>query len=207
MNSANQSPTHSYRQEDVREILDIAVAKHSHIGTELSYDQLLEIAQELSITPDLIEFAQSQWLDRQKVIQKNRAFQAYRRSKRLCRKNDLRTGNPPQFLFLIGQLQKFETRILSVLVHRLCQQPQPVQCVRIFIASNPLMVRRAVLNEPNPIPGFVSLLINLWYCSTRLFKYFTCRSWVISGSWSSAFRSSTAGGYAAFLSTLITLGI
>ncbi|CAA9279502.1 hypothetical protein AVDCRST_MAG92-3417 [uncultured Coleofasciculus sp.] len=42
---------------------------------------MLEIAQELSITPDLIESAQSQWLDRQKVIQKNRAFEAYRRSK------------------------------------------------------------------------------------------------------------------------------
>lgn len=81
MSIVNQSSTHSYRQEDVREILNIAVAKHSHIGTELSYEQLLEIAQELSIAPDLIEFAQSQWLDQQKVIQKNRVFQAYRRSK------------------------------------------------------------------------------------------------------------------------------
>lgn len=81
MNVVKQSSTRSYRQEDVREILNIALAQHSQIGTELSYDQLLEIAQELSITPDLIEFAQSQWLDQQKVIQKNRAFQAYRRSK------------------------------------------------------------------------------------------------------------------------------
>lgn len=81
MSIVNQSSTHSYRQEDVREILNIAVAKHSHIGTELSYEQLLEIAQELSIAPDLIEFAQSQWLDQQKVIQKNLVFQAYRRSK------------------------------------------------------------------------------------------------------------------------------
>ena len=71
----------SVSQEDVREILNIAIARHSHIGTELSYEQLLEIAQELSITPDLIEFAQSQWLDRQKVIRKNQVFQAYRRSK------------------------------------------------------------------------------------------------------------------------------
>lgn len=81
MNVVKQSSTRSYSQEDVREILNIALAQHSHIGTELSYDQLLEIAQELGITPDLIEFAQSQWLDQQKVIQKNLVFQAYRRSK------------------------------------------------------------------------------------------------------------------------------
>jgi pimeloyl-ACP methyl ester carboxylesterase len=38
----------------------------------------------------------------------------------LCRKNISRTGNPAQFLFLIGQFQKFETRILLMLEHRLC---------------------------------------------------------------------------------------
>jgi len=40
----------------------------------------------------------------------------------LCRKNDLRTGAPLQSLFLIRQCRKFETRILSVLAHRLYQQ-------------------------------------------------------------------------------------
>jgi hypothetical protein len=60
MNFSKQSLIHSYSQEDVREILNIAMAKHSNVGTELSHVQLLEIAQELRISPDLIEFAESQ---------------------------------------------------------------------------------------------------------------------------------------------------
>ena len=45
----------------------------------------------------------------------------HRQHKGLRRKNNLRTGNPSQFLLLIVQSQKVETRILSVLAHRLCQ--------------------------------------------------------------------------------------
>ncbi len=37
----------------------------------------------------------------------------------LCRKNDLRTGNPNQSLFLIVQFQKVETPTLLMLAHRL----------------------------------------------------------------------------------------
>lgn len=73
----------------------------------------------------------------------------------LCRKQELRTGNPSRFLFVIEQLQKLETLTLLVLEYRLFQLPALVQCVRIFIAANLLMVRCAVLNEPNPIPGFL----------------------------------------------------
>jgi len=75
---------------------------------------------------------------------------------RLCRKNELRTGNPSQSLFLIGQLRKFETRILSVLAHCLYQQLQPVLCESYSLLPCLAMNARAVLKEAKPIPGFVS---------------------------------------------------
>lgn len=63
MDFSQRSLTRSYSQEDIREILNIALANHSTLDTELSYSQLLEIAQELSISPDSIELAKSQWID------------------------------------------------------------------------------------------------------------------------------------------------
>jgi 2TM domain len=81
MDFSKQSSTHAYSQEDVREILDIAMADCSTLDPELSHSQLLEIAQELSISPDSIELAKNQWLDRQQVIKKHQEFDLYRRSK------------------------------------------------------------------------------------------------------------------------------
>jgi 2TM domain len=81
MDFSNQPSTHAYSQEDVREILNIAMADRSTLDPELSHPQLLEIAQELSISPDSIELAKSQWLDRQQVIKKHQDFDLYRRSK------------------------------------------------------------------------------------------------------------------------------
>jgi hypothetical protein len=52
MDFSKQSLTHAYSQEDVREILDIAMADRSTLDPELSHPQLLEIAQELSISPE-----------------------------------------------------------------------------------------------------------------------------------------------------------
>lgn len=45
----------------------------------------------------------------------------------------------------------------------------------MFMASYPLSVRLAVLNEPNPSPGLTRRFMNLWSCSTVLFKYLLCR--------------------------------
>jgi 2TM domain len=81
MNFSNKSLTHSYSQEDVREILNIALAKHSTLDTELTHAQILEIAQELNISPDSIELAKSQWIERQKLAEKYQQFDLYRRSK------------------------------------------------------------------------------------------------------------------------------
>ncbi len=81
MDFSQRSLTRSYSQEDVREIMNIALANYSTLDTELSYSQLLEIAQELSISPDSIELAKSQWLDLHGEIKKHQQFDSYRRSK------------------------------------------------------------------------------------------------------------------------------
>lgn len=72
----------------------------------------------------------------------------------------------------------------------------------MFIASYPFIVRRAVLKEPNPIPGLTSRFMNRWSCSTMLLRYLTGRSEVVLVRVLSAIRSSIAfGNIAAFLST------
>jgi hypothetical protein len=81
MDFSKQPSTHTYSQEDVREILDIAMADRSTLDPELSHPQLLEIAQELSISPDSIKLAKNQWLSQQQAIKKHQEFNLYRRSK------------------------------------------------------------------------------------------------------------------------------
>jgi 2TM domain len=81
MDFSKQPSTHTYSQEDVREILDIAMADRSTLDPELSHPQLLEIAQELSISPEVIELAKDRWLSQQQAIKKHQQFDLYRRSK------------------------------------------------------------------------------------------------------------------------------
>ena len=81
MNSSEQSITRSYSQEDVQQILNIALAQHPDAGTELSYAQLLEIADELRIPADTLKLAENTWLVQQSSANKLQEFNAHRRSK------------------------------------------------------------------------------------------------------------------------------
>ena len=81
MNSSEQSLTRSYSQEDVQQILNIALAQHPSADTELSYAQLLEIADELRIAPGTLKLAETNWLTQQGDSAKLQKFDAYRRSK------------------------------------------------------------------------------------------------------------------------------
>ena len=81
MDSSQRSSTPAYCQEDIREILNIALAERSTLDTKLSDAQLLEIAEELSIAPETIELAKDRWIAGQQAIQKHREFDLYRRSK------------------------------------------------------------------------------------------------------------------------------
>jgi hypothetical protein len=81
MNSSEHSLTRAYSQEDVQQILNIALAQKPDPGMELSYAQLLEIADELRISPDTLQRAESTWLVQQSASTKLQEFEAYRRSK------------------------------------------------------------------------------------------------------------------------------
>ena len=81
MNSSEQSLTRSYSQEDVQQILNIALAQYPNAGTELSYAQLLEIADELRIAPDTLKLAENKWLTQQSASEKFQEFDTYRKSK------------------------------------------------------------------------------------------------------------------------------
>jgi hypothetical protein len=81
MNSSEQSLSRAYSQEDVQQILNIALAQHPNSGTELSYAQLLEIADELRISPDTLKQAETKWLTHQSATEKRLEFDTYRRSK------------------------------------------------------------------------------------------------------------------------------
>jgi hypothetical protein len=74
MDFSKQFSTRAYSQEDVREILNIAMADRSTLDPDLSHPQLLEIAQELSISHESIELAKNQWLSQQQAIKKHQDF-------------------------------------------------------------------------------------------------------------------------------------
>ncbi len=70
----------SYSQEDIQQILQLAIANH-YTEEELSREQLWEIAAELDISNASIQAAERNWLE-QKVIDRQRhAFDLHRRQK------------------------------------------------------------------------------------------------------------------------------
>lgn len=70
--------TRSYHQEDIQQILQIAIARQAYEG-EFSREQLLEIAAELEISPECLQVAEREWLAQQADLQKRQDFNAYRR--------------------------------------------------------------------------------------------------------------------------------
>lgn len=72
--------TRSYHQEDIQQILQIAIARQAD-DTEFTHEQLVEIAQELEITPECLQIAEKEWLSQQSAIRQRQDFNLYRRSK------------------------------------------------------------------------------------------------------------------------------
>ncbi|MBC6429654.1 2TM domain-containing protein [Nostoc sp. HG1] len=69
----------SYSQEDVQQILHLAIARQADDkDTEFSYEQILEIAAELEISPDSLKLAERDWVIQQGQVQQRKAFDAYR---------------------------------------------------------------------------------------------------------------------------------
>ncbi|NDJ25432.1 hypothetical protein GS682_28095 [Nostoc sp. B(2019)] len=79
----------SYSQEDVQQILQLAIARQADDkDTEFSYEHLLEIATELEISPESLKLAERDWVVQQGQVQKRKAFDAFR-----IRKFKKRLGN------------------------------------------------------------------------------------------------------------------
>ena len=72
--------TRSYHQEDIQQILNLAIARQAK-GGEFSREQLVEIATELGISTDTLLEAERDWQIQQGEQQKRSEFNLYRRGK------------------------------------------------------------------------------------------------------------------------------
>ncbi|MEM9092986.1 MAG: 2TM domain-containing protein [Cyanobacteria bacterium P01_F01_bin.53] len=69
-----------YAMEDAQRILQIAIAQETESG-ELTHQQLLEIAEELNISPATLKNAEQEWHLMQGRAEDHRLFQAQRRQR------------------------------------------------------------------------------------------------------------------------------
>jgi len=70
----------SYSQEDVQQILHLAIARQADDrDTEFSYEHILEIAAELEISPESLKLAERDWEVQQGQVQHRKDFDAYRK--------------------------------------------------------------------------------------------------------------------------------
>lgn len=69
--------TCSYNQEQIQEILHLAISRQSYEG-EFTREQLMEIAAELEISPENLFAAEQDWLSKQGEMVNRQAFNAYR---------------------------------------------------------------------------------------------------------------------------------
>ncbi len=76
---SQSTASRSYRQEDIQQILNLAIAQQAHEG-EFSYDQLLEIAEEMEISAETLHYAERLWQQNQSGLQRRQAFNGYRKA-------------------------------------------------------------------------------------------------------------------------------
>lgn len=70
----------TYHQEDIQQILQIAIARQAYEG-EFSRQQLLEIAAELEISPECLQLAEQEWVTQQSDSQERQKFNLDRRKR------------------------------------------------------------------------------------------------------------------------------
>lgn len=69
----------SYNQEDLQQILNLAITRQAN-GDEFSRTQLVEIAAELGISPTNLQLAEQEWRLQLEQQQKRQEFEQYQRS-------------------------------------------------------------------------------------------------------------------------------
>lgn len=78
MPMSTSSHPQTYSQDEVQEILHLAIVNQAKAG-ELSREQLFEIADELGLAPQDIQDAELEWQGRQRIDQEKQAFMRWRR--------------------------------------------------------------------------------------------------------------------------------
>lgn len=82
MAPSSNKPIRSYTQEDIQQILHLAIVRQaSDQEKEFTYEQLQEIASELEISDSLLKEAESDWIMQQGEAQQRLAFNTYRQKR------------------------------------------------------------------------------------------------------------------------------
>jgi hypothetical protein len=78
MTNSGDKTSRCYSQEDVQQILQLAIARQVDDDKEFSHEVLLEIAAELDISPETLQLAEVDWATKQGEIQHRQAFNLHR---------------------------------------------------------------------------------------------------------------------------------
>ena len=89
----------TYSQEDVQQILQLAIAQQPTDG-DLSRVELLEMASELGIPAENLQDAENQWMTKQSDFQERQQFDTYRRN--TLKQNFIRYAIVNSFLLLLN---------------------------------------------------------------------------------------------------------
>jgi hypothetical protein len=82
MKASDVTAISTYSQEDIQQILSLALTKQNIKGDlEFSHQQLVEIADELNISLDTLQAAKEDWLTTQSVSQQKSEFDRHRQQK------------------------------------------------------------------------------------------------------------------------------
>jgi hypothetical protein len=82
MKASDVTAISTYTQDDIQQILHLALTKQSRNGDlEFSHQQLVEIAEEMNIGLDTLQSAKQDWLTHQSSSQQRGEFDRYRQQK------------------------------------------------------------------------------------------------------------------------------
>ncbi|MEM1173067.1 MAG: 2TM domain-containing protein [Cyanobacteria bacterium P01_H01_bin.35] len=99
MTNPQNQITQTYAQDDVQQILQLALVHRSE-GGELTKAQVLEIAQEMGISPEELAVAEQEWLDQKGEFQEKQIFNQIRREK--LKQSAIKYGIVNSFLVLLN---------------------------------------------------------------------------------------------------------
>lgn len=82
MTEFESNQAHSYSQEDIQQILHLAISRQvDDDDREFSYQQLLEIAAEMDISPESLQLAEKDWKTLKGELQHRQTFNTLRRTR------------------------------------------------------------------------------------------------------------------------------